>query len=69
MELEELEIVIPRDGTLQVSVKGLRGATCLSATKRLEEATGIVISRNFTAAYYEPEQSVHHHVRTQERKL
>ena len=52
MEMEELEITILRDGAVQVRTRGFSGDRCLAATKGLEEATGTVIQRNLTAAYY-----------------
>lgn len=58
MEMEELEITIPRDGTVRINVKGICGTGCIEATKGLEEAAGTVIHRNFTAAYYEQEARV-----------
>ena len=55
MKMEELEIIILRDGTVQVRTRGFTGNQCLTATKELEEATGTVTERNLTSAYYEKE--------------
>lgn len=58
MEMEELEISILRDGTIQVRTRGFSGSRCLAATKELEEATGTVIQRDLTSAYYEQNTTV-----------
>jgi len=58
MEMEELEIIILRDGTVQVRTRGFSGNRCLAATKELEEATGTVIQRNLTSSYYEQNNTV-----------
>ena len=57
MEMEELEITIPRDGTVTVNVKGVKGRRCLDVTKGIEQAAGSVTARTFAASYYE--QDVH----------
>ncbi len=40
MELEEIEVVIAKDGTVHVQVRGVKGSACLERTKPLEEALG-----------------------------
>lgn len=62
MEMQELEIIIPPDGTVTVRVKGISGTGCLSATKGLEGVTGTVIQRDFSAAYYEKEPLAQEHL-------
>lgn len=57
MEMQELEIIIRRDGTANVAVHGVAGNHCLGVTKNLEEAVGTVDTREFTAAYYEEDIS------------
>jgi hypothetical protein len=53
MEMQELEIVIPRDGTVRVTVRGTTGDRCLPVTEGLEKAAGTVTERTFTPSYYE----------------
>jgi len=55
MELEELEITIPLDGTIQVHVSGMKGSRCIAVTKGLEEAVGTLIARTCTPVYYSHE--------------
>ncbi len=57
MEMEELEITIPRDGTVQVRTKGMKGSACVAATKELEEAVGSLVARNFTADYFSEDRN------------
>ncbi len=40
MELEEIEVIIGKDGQVQVQVRGVHGTKCLALTKELEEALG-----------------------------
>ncbi len=40
MELQEIEVVIGKDGQVQVQVRGVKGLKCLELTKELEEALG-----------------------------
>ncbi|HNQ29193.1 MAG TPA: DUF2997 domain-containing protein [Methanolinea sp.] len=52
MEMQELEIVIGRDGQVAVSVKGARGPGCLALTRALEERLGDVVGRTHKAEFY-----------------
>jgi hypothetical protein len=50
MELEEIEAVIERDGTVRIQVRGVKGASCLALTRPLEDALGgVVEARELTA--------------------
>lgn len=40
MELQEIEVVIGKDGNVQIQVRGVKGLACLELTKELEEALG-----------------------------
>jgi hypothetical protein len=40
MELQEIEVVIGKDGQVQIQVRGVQGTKCLALTKELEEALG-----------------------------
>ena len=68
MEMEELEITIPRDGTVTVNVKGVKGRRCLDVTKGIEQAAGSVTARTFATSYYEQEQAVVEDVATSWKK-
>jgi hypothetical protein len=51
---KELEITIGPDGEVQVTVKCVKGQSCVSETKFLEDALGNTIeSRELTSEYYE----------------
>jgi hypothetical protein len=57
MEMQEMENTIDNEGRIQVKVNGAHGHGCLALTKNLENALGIVESREYTGEYYE--QPVH----------
>jgi hypothetical protein len=40
MEVQEVEIIIGKDGQVQVQVRGVQGKACLILTEGLEEALG-----------------------------
>lgn len=68
MEMEELEIVIRKDGTTSIMVKGVTGTRCLAVTKGMEEALGTTTGREFTAAYYERDLSSEEKICSSDRK-
>lgn len=51
----EIDITINEDGTVNLSVKGVEGKSCLDITKFLEEELGVVTERQHTSEYYEVE--------------
>jgi hypothetical protein len=51
----EIEIDIDDNGNVTFQVKGAKGKKCLEITKDLEEALGIVKSREKTAEFYQTE--------------
>lgn len=53
MEMQEMEITIDKEGRIVVKVNGGHGAECLALTKNLEDATGVVEERVYSAEYYE----------------
>jgi hypothetical protein len=53
MEMQELEIVIDKEGRVQVRVQGAHGQECMAVTKNLENAVGAVEDRTYTPSYYE----------------
>lgn len=64
MEMQELEIVIDQEGTVEITVKGAKGDACLDATQQLEEAIGEIEKRTFSAEYYEPQVTLTERQRT-----
>jgi hypothetical protein len=40
MEMQEIEVIIDRDGTVKLEVRGVKGTSCLDLTKDLEAALG-----------------------------
>ena len=53
MEMQELEIIIDKEGLMQMKVRGTHGDECLAMTRDLEEAVGTVSERTFDAGFYE----------------
>ncbi len=51
MEIQEIEVIIDKDGEVKIQVHGTEGTTCLDLTADLEAALGgQVISREMTVA-------------------
>lgn len=40
MDLEEIEVIIDKDGQVHIQVRGVKGTTCLDLTSGLEAALG-----------------------------
>ena len=40
MELQEVEVIIEKDGQVRVEVRGVKGMSCLDVTQALEAALG-----------------------------
>ncbi|MCL2326298.1 MAG: DUF2997 domain-containing protein [Proteobacteria bacterium] len=55
---QEIEFSIHPDGSIEISVKGAKGAGCLALTQEIEEALGIVKNRTYTSEYYQQEETV-----------
>jgi hypothetical protein len=54
MDLEEIEVIIEKDGTLRLQVRGVKGEACLDLTKDLEAALGGQVElRQMTPEAYE----------------
>jgi len=51
-EKQEMEITIGRDGKVEIHVQGVDGKSCMDLTKELEEALGVVTSREKTGEYF-----------------
>lgn len=57
MELEEIEVIIGKDGQVQIQVRGVHGTKCLALTRELEEALGgDILSRIMTPEALEEDQ-------------
>ncbi len=57
--IQEVEVVIKPDGTVEAKVRGVQGPTCLAETKELERYLGGQVSfREHTAEYNQDPQSV-----------
>lgn len=58
MDIEEIQVTLLPDGTVQINVQGVKGSTCLEITRELEQALGgPVISRVMTEEGLEAFQS------------
>jgi Protein of unknown function (DUF2997) len=40
MDLEEIEVIIDKDGNVRIEVRGVKGTACLDLTRDLEAALG-----------------------------
>jgi acylphosphatase len=68
MNLEEIEVIIEKDGRVRIEVRGVKGDACLDLTQALEEALGgEVESREMTPEAYE-EARQQEQTRQQQRK-
>jgi len=67
MELQEIEIIISKDGQVQVHVRGVQGQACLALTEALEDALGSeIILREMTAEANDIDEQIdlHQHLKT-----
>ena len=54
MDVQEIEVIIEKDGTVRVEVRGVKGKSCLDLTQGLEEALGgIVLDREMRPEFLE----------------
>lgn len=53
LEPQELEIIINKDGNIEVRVRGSNGDQCLEMTRELEESLGKLEHREYSPEYYE----------------
>ncbi len=64
MEMQEIEVVIDKDGQVKLEVRGVKGMSCLDLTKDLEAALGGQIEeRQMTA---ESQETVGEQVQNQQ---
>lgn len=56
--MEQIIITFGTDGTAKVEVKGVKGRSCIDATKELEKALGTTTGDRKTGEYYEKPQDI-----------
>jgi hypothetical protein len=50
VELQEIDVIIGKDGQVKIEVRGVKGVSCLDLTRDLEAAlAGQVVDRQMTA--------------------
>ena len=49
----EIEITIDKEGNISYEVKGIKGKSCIEATKFLDESLGEVVERKHSREFYE----------------
>jgi hypothetical protein len=54
--VEEIKVVIEKDGKLVLQVQGKVGPQCLTVTQALEEEMGEVLNRQRTPQFYQKAQ-------------
>jgi hypothetical protein len=68
MEAHDLEIVIGKDGKVQVRTSGAKGKSCLEYIKLVEQIVGQAESKEMTAEFYEPDSEVRIDAAQQQRQ-
>lgn len=53
--MEEIKVTISSDGSIEYSVKGVKGGKCVQLTKAIDEISGQVMSREKTGEFCEVE--------------
>jgi hypothetical protein len=49
MEIQEIEVIVGKDGRVELTVRGVKGPACLDLTRALEAALGgVVLNREMT---------------------
>ena len=48
---EELEILIQKDGKIEIQVRGVKGKTCLNLTQKIEHQLGLVEKKQLSSDY------------------
>jgi hypothetical protein len=60
-ELQEIDVVILRDGKTRVEIRGMKGQSCLDVTRRLEALLGgQVVDREYTDEFHQQAASTTH---------
>ncbi|HUR38808.1 MAG TPA: DUF2997 domain-containing protein [Planctomycetota bacterium] len=68
MEAHDLEIVIGKDGKVQVRTSGAKGKSCLEYIKLVEQIVGKAESQEMTSEFYEPDSHVQIDAAQQQRQ-
>jgi hypothetical protein len=58
MEAHDLEIVIGKDGKVQVRTSGAKGKSCMEYIKLVEQIVGKTEIKELTSEFYEPDSRV-----------
>jgi len=51
--MEEMKIIISKDGKVTIDVEGVKGSSCKSLTKALEKALGTTVKDKKKSEYYQ----------------
>jgi hypothetical protein len=60
MNHETLTFKIRQDGKVNLEVNGVLNGTCINITKDIEEALGLLQTREFKPHYYQSNVALHH---------
>jgi len=60
MNHETLTFKISQDGKVNLEVNGVLNGTCINITKDIEEALGLLQTREFKPHYYQSNVALHH---------
>lgn len=56
--MEQMSIEIAMDGSVKVSVQGVKGKSCTLVSKAIEDALGSVVEESKTKEYFEAPKQV-----------
>ena len=56
--MQEMKIIIAKDGKVTIDVDGVKGPSCKDLTRKLEEALGSTVDSTVKTEYYEQEQGL-----------
>lgn len=65
MQRQEIEVTIRPDGSVEYTIKGVKGSACESISALLEQL-GKVETESRTAEYYDQNPDTHLHIATDE---
>jgi hypothetical protein len=51
--MQEIKVIIAKDGAVKIDVECMKGASCKEITKSLEKALGATVSDELKSEYYE----------------
>jgi len=58
MPQHEIEIIIQKDGCVEVEARGFKGRSCSEVAKMFEEIVGELRAERKTSEFYEPEEQI-----------